>query len=421
MPEEAILDYPDAAALIAAHAKGLTRPSRIDTVSIDQALGRCIAQDVVADRDQPRFNRSTRDGYAVHAADVTGENKQLRVIGQLRAGQPSFAETIRPGEALEIMTGAPMPPGADAVLMVEHALATHHVPHEGSFTIQPEPGRTMHAGENFVPAGAEAKAGAVILPAGTRLSPMHIGAAVSCGLETIQVFAQPHIAILATGDELVEPGEPALDYQVRNSNSYSLAAQVERAGGRPIRLPIVRDSMVDLRQALALAMQSDLILLSGGVSMGKFDFVEQVLTTLQAEFFFTGVHMQPGKPVVFGKLPDGQSAKYFFGLPGNPVSTMVTFALFAAPLIRALGGEISPQPLFARAALTEAFEHKTGLTRFLPASLNCTWNHAEVTPVPWQGSGDLAAVSRSNCFVVIPPHHSKLEAGNEVSVLLAYA
>jgi molybdopterin molybdotransferase len=250
---------------------------------------------------------------------------------------------------------------------------------------------------------------------------MHIGAAVSCGLESIEVFSRPRVAILATGDELVEPGISALDYQVRNSNSYSLAAQVERAGGEAVRLPIVRDSLLDLRQSLDLALESDLILLSGGVSMGKFDFVEQVLTMLHAEFFFTGVRMQPGKPVVFGLLPDGKTAKYFFGLPGNPVSTMVTFALFAAPLIRALGGESMPQPLFARARLTGPLEHKGPLTRFLPARLDAAWNRADVTPVPWQGSGDLAAVARSNCFVVIPPNRGRVEAGEEVSVLLAYS
>jgi molybdopterin molybdotransferase len=421
MPDESIPAYPEAAAIIARHASAFPAPSTIEAIPIDQSLGRCLARSITADRDQPAFHRSTRDGYAVHAAELTGEKKQLRVIGQLRAGQPPFSGTIGPGEALEIMTGAPIPQGADAVLMVEHADTIHTGPADSSYELSPHPGRFLNPGDNIVPAGAEAKAGTVILSAGTRLTPMHIGAAVSCGCASVEVYARPRVAILATGDELVQPGDPALNYQVRNSNSYSLAAQIERAGAIPIRLPIVRDSLLDLRQALTLAMQTDLVLLSGGVSMGKFDFVEQVLTTLHADFFFTGVRIQPGKPIVFGKLPDGQSAKYFFGLPGNPVSTMVTFALFAAPFIRALGGETSPHPLFARARLTTPCEHKGALTRFLPALLTAAWDHADVTPVPWQGSGDLAAVARSNCFVVIPSHRGKVEAGEEVRVLLAYS
>jgi molybdopterin molybdotransferase len=419
---ETILDYPDAAALVSTYSAAISAPRRVETVSIDQALGRCIAREIVADRDQPPFDRSTRDGYAVNASDLAdGEPTSLRVIGQLRAGQPASSQVVQRGEALEIMTGAPLPKGADAVLMVEHAQALHAGPPDSPFTISTHKGRSLKAGENIVPAGSEAKAGAVIVPAGTRLTPMHIGAAVSSGVTTVEVYAQPRIAILATGDELVEPGEPLLDFQIRNSNSYSLAAQVERAGALPVRLPIVRDSLLDLRQSLARAIQADMVLLSGGVSMGKFDFVEQVLRTLPAEFLFTGVRIQPGKPVVFGYVPDTETQKYFFGLPGNPVSTMVTFALFAAPFIRALGGETDPQPLFARAHLTTGFQHKSGLTRFLPALLTTAWDRAEVTPVGWQGSGDLASVARANCFVVIPPEREQLAAGDEVSVLLAYS
>jgi molybdopterin molybdotransferase len=408
MPDEIILDYPAAATLVATNAAQLQAPSHRESISIEAALGRCFASPIHADRDQPPFDRSTRDGYALRAADIAGT---LQIIGQLRAGQAAFNRTLQPGEALEIMTGAPLPVGADAVLMVEHADLA-------GIELKPHAGRTLKPGDNVVPAGSEARAGATILPIGTRLTPMHIGAAVSSGAATVEVSAQPRIAILATGDELVEPGTPVLDHQIRNSNSYSLAAQVERAGGVAIRLPIVRDSLDDLHAAIDQAMQSDLILLSGGVSMGKFDFVEQVLTTLGAEFLFTGVRIQPGKPLVFGRFP--KQGKYFFGLPGNPVSTMVTFALFAAPLIRALGGEQNAKPLFARAKLTQDFKHAGGMTRFLPALLDAAWDQADVTPVPWQGSGDLAATARANCFVVIPPDRMSLSKGDEVSVLLAY-
>lgn len=407
MPEntEILLDYVEATALVSAKAACLPAPPEYETVLIDQALGRCLAIDIRADRDQPPFDRSTRDGYAVRAADLAAASA-LKVVGQLRAGQPAISLTLRPGEAIEIMTGAPIPSGADAILMVEHATVA-------ADSIQSH--RSLHPGENIVPAGAEARAGSVLIPAGTRLTPMHIGAAVSSGASTVEVYVQPRISILATGDELVEPGESLLAHQIRNSNSYSLEAQVSRAGAIPVRLPIARDNLNDLHASLERASESDLILLSGGVSMGKFDFVEQVLQSLGAELLFTGVRIQPGRPLVFGQLPGG---KNFFGLPGNPVSTMVTFALFAAPFIRALGGERDASPLFARAHLTESFQHKPGLTRFLPAFLKTAWDKAEVTPIPWQGSGDLAATARANCFVVIPPNKKEVSAGEEVSVLL---
>ncbi len=406
-----ILNYPEAAALVDRHTRAFVAPLS-ETISIEDALGRCLAMAIKADRDQPPFDRSTRDGYAVRVEDL---GASLRVIGQLRAGEPPFAGSIGPGEALEIMTGAPIPEGANAVLMVEHANAENSSP-GSSFVIRAHAGRSLRTGDNIVPAGAEAKGGDTIVPARTRLTPSHIGAAASVGAAGVEVYVRPRVAILATGDELVEPGKPVLSHQVRNSNSYSLAAQVERAGGIAIRLPIARDSMESLQQALASALQADAMLLSGGVSMGKYDLVEQALATLEAEFFFTGVRIQPGKPLVFGRVP--AAGHYFFGLPGNPVSTMVTFALFAAPLLRALGGEQESSPRFARARLATSFSHQGGTTRFLPARLHATWEGAEVTPVPWQGSGDLAATARANCFVVIPPDRTTLAEGDEVSVLL---
>ena len=412
--EDVVLDYPEAWRLVAAHAAKLIKLPT-ETVAIQHAAGRCLAADIHADRDQPPFHRSTRDGFAMRAADAQLES--LKVIGQLRAGEPPFAGTVQPGEAVEIMTGAPMPNGADAVLMIEHVGVTHlGPPGISAVSINPKPGRSLQPGENVVPAGAEAKAGGTLVAKGTRLLAMHIGAAVSAGVTEVEVYTKPRVAILATGDELVEPGQPLTDYQIRNSNSYSLAAQVERAGGLAMRLPIVRDSMLGLQSAIAEAVQADLVLLSGGVSMGKFDFVERVLVTLDAELLFTGVRIQPGKPLVFGHFP--AAAKYFFGLPGNPVSTMVTFALFAAPLLRALGGEQAAKPLFAQARLVDAFTHKGGTTRFLPAVLASDWQGATVQMVAWQGSGDVAATARANCFAVIPPDRKHIESGAPVAVLL---
>jgi molybdopterin molybdotransferase len=223
------------------------------------------------------------------------------------------------------------------------------------------------------------------------------------------------VAILSTGDELVALGQKPLPQQIRNSNSYSLAAQVTRHGGLPIILPVVRDSLEASEAAIRSALDCDLLILSGGVSMGRYDFVEQALANLNAEFFFTGARIQPGRPVVFGRLP--QENLYFFGLPGNPVSTLVTFTLFAAPLLAAITGQKHLGPEFAEAELTESVEIKPNLTRFLPAYLESTAAGATIRPIPWQGSGDQSAAAKSNFFLVIPEGTEQLNPGEAVTFL----
>jgi molybdopterin molybdotransferase len=359
---------------------------------------------VAADRDQPPFARATRDGFACRAADLQAGG--LRVVGQLRAGEAWTLGAIQPGEAAEIMTGAAVPTGADCVVMVEHVAA------QGGVVGLAE-ARAIVPGENIVPAGAEARGGEVVVAAGQRMGVTEIAAAAACGGAELPVFARPRAAILATGDELVEVAETPLEYQIRNSNSYSLAAQVRTAGGEPEILRIVRDDKAATERAIREAESCDLVLLTGGVSMGKFDFVEQALVALGADFFFTGARIQPGRPVVFGKL----SNTYFFGLPGNPVSTMVTFALFAGALLRALGGESRFRPRFWMAQLEEEVRVKAGLTRFLPAQVESDVRGTRVKLVAWQGSGDLAAAARANGFLVVPETTERLVAGQMVSVL----
>ena len=232
------------------------------------------------------------------------------------------------------MTGAPVPDGADCVVMVEH------VQRDGD-TVNLANGRSIASGENIVPRGAEANAGDVIVSRGTRISAAQVAAAAACGAGQLNVFARPRVAIVATGDELVEVDQQPLVHQIRNSNSYSLAAQILAAGAQPVRLPIARDERGDLEAIIRSALQSDLLLLSGGVSMGKYDLVEEVLLDLGAEFFFTGALIQPGKPVVFGRLEAGRSPDLLLWIPGNPVSTMVTFSLFVEP---AAGGALRRSP-----------------------------------------------------------------------------
>lgn len=380
------------------------RPSRTESVSLLDSLDRTLAQQIIADRDQPPFARSTRDGFACRSADFD-PLRPLAIAGRLRAGEVWTGPALQPGHAIEIMTGAPIPSGADCILMVEHA------------SVQPSqitPARKLEPGENIVPAGAEARAGSTLIEPGAQIAPQHIALAAACGYQTLTVFARPRVAIIATGDELIPLGQQPLPHQIRNSNSYSLAAQITRHGGEPGIHSAVRDSLEASEAAIRDASDCDLLILSGGVSMGKFDFVEQALANLSAEFFFTGARIQPGRPVVFGRLP--AENLFFFGLPGNPVSTLVTFALFAAPMLAALAGRRQIGPEFAQARLTQPIEAKPGLTRFLPAYLESSIAETTIQSIPWQGSGDQSAAARTNCFLVVPENES-LSAGDTVTFL----
>jgi molybdopterin molybdotransferase len=272
--------------------------------------------------------------------------------------------------------------------------------------------RSLAAGDNFNPRGIEARAGDPLLTPGRRLGFADIALLAMIGRSCVAVYRRPRVAIIPTGDEIVEVASDPLQHQIRNSNAWSLAVQVRRAGGLDEILPIARDNYESTRSLIERGLTSDLLLLSGGVSAGKYDIVERVLADLGARFFFDRVLIQPGQPLVFGAI--GQ--KFFFGLPGNPASTMVTFELFARAAIERLGGASThPLPLF-RAKLTAGFRHKPGLTRFLPAYLSN--DGSSVTPEPWHGSGDVAALSRANAFLVVDSDRESWSAGDDIRVLL---
>jgi len=413
----ALLSFGEASTLIAAHAARVS-PLGTERVALVEANGRVLAQIVRADRDQPPFSRSTRDGYACRAAEANA-HQALTLAGSTRAGQLSSAP-LPANSVWEIMTGAPVPEGADAVVMLEHIEA-------GEGRVRLLPPRTVAPGENIVARGAQARGGDELLAPGTAIGFAQIALAASCGNSSLEVFLKPRVAILNTGDEIVpveaEPG-PA---EIRNSNGPMLAALVRDAGGEPWLLPTAPDNTPALEAALLLACEADLVLISGGVSAGKFDLVEPVMATLGARFLFTGVRIQPGKPLVFGEVPSanpGQnedSIKPWFGLPGNPVSSAVTFLLFAAPILRALAGCTHHGPRFAIAYLAENVKGKSGLTRFLPAYCNFAAPPGElpaVHRVEWQGSGDLVAMAHSNCFLVLPEDAERVQAGEAVRILL---
>jgi len=406
-----VVSFEEARHLVERHAVGVC-PGDVETVDLLAGLGRVLVEGIVADRDFPPFARATRDGYAVRTADLAQVPARLEVLGEVKAGDWPDPEkcSVGRGQAVGIMTGAPLPAGADAVVMVEYTSLLDKT----AGTVEVEIRRSLKSGENFVPRGVEARAGQLLLDRGRRLDHAGIAIAASAGKSRVQVFQKPRVAVLSTGDEVVEIDAAPGPAQIRNSNSYSLAAQVQNAGGEAVRLAIAPDERRRLRELIEEGLGCDLLLLTGGVSMGKYDLVEQVLGELKADFYFTGAEIQPGRPVVF----DTCSEKYFFGLPGNPVSTMVTFELFARPMIAALAG-MTPQPLiFLRAQLKSEIRTKTGLKRFLPAVLSGEFENAEVELARWQGSGDIATLARANCYVVIPPERGRIEAGEWVPVLM---
>src|SRR5947208_3726415 len=329
------------------------------SVSVWDALALVLAEEVKTDREYPPFDRSTRDGYAVRSKEVQA-GARLECAGEIKAGD-TVREALAAGTCVQIMTGAAVPPGADAVVMIEYTMRAGDLVHFE---------RAAQAGQNIVPRGSEARAGQTILKPGMRLGFAELALAAQVGATQLQCAKRPRVAILSTGDEVVLIDETPGAFQIRNSNSVSLAAQVRLAGGEPVLLGNAADRVDDLRAKIERGLKEDLLVLSGGVSMGKYDLVEGVLKELGANFYFDAVAIRPGKPAVFGKCGDA----LVFGLPGNPVSTMVTFELFVVPALDLLSGtEARPLPLL-QAKLSEPVDEKPGLTHFLPARVE--WRSA---------------------------------------------
>lgn len=368
-----------------------------------EALGLVLAQEVKTDREYPPFDRSTRDGYAVRAKEVAA-GVRLKCAGEIKAGD-TVVEALAAETCVQIMTGAAVPGGADAVVMIEHTQR------EGD-AVRFE--RAAQSGQNVVPHGSEAAVAQTILRPGMRLGYAELALAAQVGAVELKCAKRPRVAILSTGDEVVMVEEAPGPFQIRNSNSVSLAAQVRIAGGEPVVLGNAADRVEDLGEKIERGLEEDVLVLSGGVSMGKYDLVEKVLTAMGAEFFFDAVAIRPGKPAVFGYC----QGKPVFGLPGNPVSTMVTFELFVAPAIDLLSGAPARALPLMEARLGEALDEKPGMTHFLPARVEWSESAAEVKALKWQGSGDIATLGKANCFLVVPEDQEKITAGESVSVWL---
>jgi molybdopterin molybdotransferase len=380
------------------------------TVRLDAAtLGLVLAEDVVSDLDMPPFTKAMMDGYAVRSGDLPSGVGELAVVDEITAGQTP-SRVLSAGQAARIMTGAPLPEGADAVIMVERtrpvSIAQVHMDDAD-----------LRPGHNVLPRGREMRRGEVVVKAGTRLRPQEVGVLATVGRTEARVYPAPRVAILATGDELVEPSVRPGPGQIRNGNGPMLLAQAARAGTVPRTLGIAADRLDVLRSHIADGLRDDVLVLAGGVSAGKLDLVPQALAEVGVRALFHKVRMKPGKPVLFGIRPreDGPP-RLVFGLPGNPVSALVCFELFARPALRALRA-LPPGPRFVQATLVEDFDNRTDRPTYRPARLHAAATGWRVQPVPWFGSPDLRGVTEANALVLLPEGEHRHRAGEVLPVM----
>jgi molybdenum cofactor synthesis domain len=378
-----------------------------EQVSLPDALGRILAEDVFADTDLPPFNRAQMDGFAVRSKDVASVPARLRIVGEAAAGQ-GWHHELKEGEAVRIMTGAPVPAGADSVQQVE---VTKESDDGMSVLIE----RATTPGQFIVPQSSEVRAGARVLEAGEEINAAMMAALASFGYAKVLVGQRPRVAVLATGTELVAVDEqPGLD-QIRDSNSYSLGAYASQSGARVERLPLAGDEQELLQREIAEAVtRSDALILSGGVSMGVYDFTKAALHALGAEIFFERVSLRPGKPTVFARLGE----TLVFGLPGNPVSVSVTFNLFACTALRAMQGARAAALVEEHAVLARSVKGAIERESYLPARLET--NEAGqllAEPLKWGGSSDFVAFTRATALINVPQGVKMLEAGAVVKVV----
>jgi len=397
-----MLSFEEAREKVIATARALRAPLPTETVELLRACGRVLAQPVAADRDYPPFDRSIRDGFALRADDAVA-GATLRCIGEIKAGS-GFDGSVGPGECVQIMTGAAVPAGADAVVMIEHVSV------DGQRIMLSRPATR---GQSIVARAKEARAGQQLLAPGTRLGYAEMALAGQVGKHHIEVFKRPRAAILSTGDEVVDVSVTPGPLQVRNGNSIALQTLATLTGAESESLGNAPDEKKELRRLIERGLEANLLIISGGVSMGKYDLVEMVLGELGTQFVYDSVAIRPGRPAVFGVC----RGKPVFGLPGNPVSTMVTFELFVVPAIDVFGGaEPRPLPIF-RARLAHALHERSELTHFLPARVHTVAGEPEVSALPWQGSGDVVTMAESNAFLIVPPEKLNWDAG-EMAVVL---
>jgi len=400
-------------ALPVAEAQGLVLEAApllgTETLALATALGRVLAEPVESTRTLPPADCSAMDGYAVRAGDVAGARADRPVALPVVAEVPAGGASTRPlaaGEAMRIFTGAPVPEGADAVVRQEDTAR------EGDGPVRVQV--AVPVGEHVRPAGEDVRAGERVLEPGVVLGPARIGLLSSLGRTVVSVRQRPRVAILSGGDELVEPDGDASGGRIVSSNSWSLAAQCREAGAEPVYLGIARDTPEDLERTLVSGLRSDVVVSSAGVSVGDHDHVRPVLEKLGCTLVFWGVLMKPGYPLVFGRF--GESGPLVFGLPGNPVSAMVTFEQFVRPVLRKMAGHRAVFRPTLRATLTHALDKRAGRLHFVRVQLDRGADGVLATSTGSQSSGVLRSMTLGQGLLIFPAEATRLEAGAEVTV-----
>jgi molybdopterin molybdotransferase len=382
---------------------GRTAPGVAERIDLARGHGRILREVVTADRDLPPFDRAAMDGYAVRAADAITPGRALRIVGRVRAGEMR-RESLGLGEAVAIMTGAPLPRGADAVVPVERSRSTEG---DVTFDLSPAPGA------NVALRGSEAERGAELLPVGTRLSEADLAVLASVGLVQPLVARQPRVALIITGDEVIDPKLAPGPAQIRNANGPAIAQAIVEAGGVVIDRGVIPDDPAPLALAVAESLSADALVLSGGVSAGEFDFVEAVLERAGVQAHVTAVRVKPGAPFVFATATRGTPV---FGLPGNPVSAQVTFELFVRPALLRMQGASRPFRPRLRATLSAPLLNRSGRENYLP--VRARWSDETsgfvAQPILTQGSGDVAAHARANALAILGAERTRADAGETV-------
>ncbi len=373
-------------------------------VPLEEAVDRVLAENVVSDRDLPPFDKSAMDGYAVRSEDVATLPVELEVIESIPAGK-SPERVVGPGQASQIMTGAPVPEGADTIAIVER---TEPGDSEGSIRILEAP----PAGSNICRQGEDIASGTLSLEAGIRIRPAEVAVLATLGRDRVVVHRRPSVAVLTTGDEIVDVGDQPEGAQIRDSNSHAVASRLRRLGIVVTRLGIAPDQPEDLKRAIEAGLQHDLLIMSGGVSAGILDLVPSMLEVCGVELLFQKVKLKPGKPTVFGRHSKG----FVFGLPGNPVSVLVTLELFVIPAVKAMMGHRAPLPTDLPAILAEDVRHRADRPFYRPIRLATDGDRLVAQPVLFQGSGDLIGLTRADALACLPEDVPELAAGTPVRV-----
>jgi molybdopterin molybdotransferase len=379
---------------------------KVEKVSFRSALGRILAEDLKATADIPPFYRAAVDGYAVLASDVQKAPAELRTIGESRAGGGIPGE-LKAGEAMAIMTGAPVPEGCDSIQMIEQCQVSAD---KKRVTIL----KPVKARENIAPRGSEAKAGEIVLPAGHRIGPAEIAVMATFGYTEAKVYAKPRVAIFATGDELVEFDQTPEIGNIRNSNAHCLSSQLRYMDLEADYLGIVRDDREELRRKMLMGLERDVLIITGGVSMGEYDFVRNVFQDLELEILFSKVAIKPGKPTVFARKGD----KLVFGLPGNPISALVTFECFVRPTLGRMCGMIKPELPRMKGELLADMRQTPGRMAFMPAWAFWQEDGWKVEPLHWRSSADIIGFTRANATFVFPKDRDLLSRGETVEIML---